>query len=164
MSLKKHLTLTPCVTMTAHKNKARKVGGTITPLTQKRIRSFSMGISERKLWRNQYRKNESRPAEVMPAFAGRWFGKLIKLGQIASIILCRKAPAWTVRIAVHIIATKAGRLLVSKSRKSWWQRPTSNTNHGKTAIHAKDRPDYDRERYVVGCTHFPSSRNCERAN
>jgi len=28
-------------------------------------------------------------------------------GQIASIMRCRKSPAWTVRIAVHISATNA---------------------------------------------------------
>jgi hypothetical protein len=34
----------------------------------------------------------------------------MKLGQTASIILCKKAPAWTVRIAVHMRATKATKI------------------------------------------------------
>lgn len=54
-------------------------------------------------------KKVSRPAEVIPASAGRWFGKLAKLGQMAVIQLPRKSPAWTQRIAVHIAATKARR-------------------------------------------------------
>jgi hypothetical protein len=57
--------------MTAHRNRARKVGGTITPLIQKRIRSFSIGMRERKVWQNQYKKSDKRPAEVIPAFSGR---------------------------------------------------------------------------------------------
>jgi hypothetical protein len=35
----------PFVTTTAQRNKARKVGGTITPFTQKSMRSFEIGIN-----------------------------------------------------------------------------------------------------------------------
>ena len=38
---------TPCVTTAAQMNSARNVGGTTTALTQKRIRSFSIGITAR---------------------------------------------------------------------------------------------------------------------
>lgn len=31
----------------------------------------------------------------------------MKLGQIASIMRCKNAPAWTVKMAVHMRATKA---------------------------------------------------------
>ncbi|RYF42938.1 MAG: hypothetical protein EOO38_19255 [Cytophagaceae bacterium] len=37
----------PFVTMTAHKNKARNVGGTTTPFTLNSTRSFEIGMSER---------------------------------------------------------------------------------------------------------------------
>jgi hypothetical protein len=80
---------------------------------------------------NQYRKTQSRPAafegdqsdqgivkdipqprkdedlQSMFADSGRSLGKLMKLGQIASMHRWRKAPAWTVKIAVHMRATKA---------------------------------------------------------
>jgi hypothetical protein len=52
----------PFVTITAHRNKARNVGGTITPFTQKRMRSFAIGINARFVWMNQYRKTQRRPA------------------------------------------------------------------------------------------------------
>ena len=95
------------MTITAHKKSATKVGGTTIPLIKNNMRSFSMGMSDKALWINQYKKKERSPAEVMPVFSGRWFGKLMKDGQMASIQRWRKAPAWTVRIAVHIIATNA---------------------------------------------------------
>jgi hypothetical protein len=71
------------VTITLQRNRAKKVGGTTAPLMRKRIRSFEIGMRERKLWMNQYRKKLRRPADVIPAFSGRWFGKFLKLGQIA---------------------------------------------------------------------------------
>lgn len=43
----------PLVTMTAQRNKAKKVGGTITPLTQKSIRNFEIGINASAVCMNQ---------------------------------------------------------------------------------------------------------------
>lgn len=43
----------PFVTMTAQRNRAKKVGGTMTPLTRKRIRSFLMGMQARIVWNIQ---------------------------------------------------------------------------------------------------------------
>lgn len=43
----------PFVTITAQRKRAKKVGGTTTPFTQKRIRSFDMGIRARAVWQNQ---------------------------------------------------------------------------------------------------------------
>jgi hypothetical protein len=40
-------------------------------------------------WMSQYRKYEIMPAVVRPADAGRWFGSVAKLGQMAVSILCR---------------------------------------------------------------------------
>jgi hypothetical protein len=52
----------PLVTITAQRKRARKVGGTMTALTRKRIRSFSIGMRARQVWQIQYRKMQSRPA------------------------------------------------------------------------------------------------------
>jgi hypothetical protein len=48
--------------MTAHKNKARNVGGTITPFTQNRMRSFEIGMSASPVCMNQYKNTQRRPA------------------------------------------------------------------------------------------------------
>ena len=39
------------------------------------------------------RYSDSRYLQSMPAFAGRWLGKWIKLGQMASRHRCKNAPA-----------------------------------------------------------------------
>ena len=52
------------VTITAQRNRAKNVGGTMTPLTQNKIRSLEMGIRANPVWRNQYRKTQSRAAAV----------------------------------------------------------------------------------------------------
>jgi hypothetical protein len=44
----------------------------------------------------------SQYLQVIPEFNGRWFGKCMKLGQIASRQRCRYSPAWTQRMAVHL--------------------------------------------------------------
>lgn len=99
--------LTPLLTMTPNRNIPRKVGGIMTALTRKRIRSFSMGMSMRTLWRMKYNPKQSRLPLSISALAGRWLGKVLKLGHMASMQLRKKSPACTVRIAVHIKATKA---------------------------------------------------------
>jgi hypothetical protein len=55
----------PLVTMTAHKNKARNVGGTMMPFTQNKTRSLEIGISARAVCMNQYRKTQSSPAAIL---------------------------------------------------------------------------------------------------
>ena len=73
------------------------------------MRSFWIGMQARIVWKIQYMKKVRRPAEVIPASAGRWLGKLAKLGQIAVMQFPRKSPACTQSMAVHIAATKARR-------------------------------------------------------
>jgi len=48
--------------MTAHKKRAKNVGGTMTPFTQNKMRSFEIGMSARAVCMNQYRKTHSKPA------------------------------------------------------------------------------------------------------
>lgn len=79
----------------------------MTPFTQNKMRSFEIGMSASAVCMNQYRNTHRRPAESIPALSERWFGKLMKLGQIASMHRWRKLPACTVRMAVHINATNA---------------------------------------------------------
>jgi hypothetical protein len=50
------------VTITAQRKRAAKVGGTITPLIQNNILSFVIGMSERPVWMNQYKKKQRSPA------------------------------------------------------------------------------------------------------
>jgi hypothetical protein len=52
--------------MTAQRKRAKNVGGTITPLTQNRMRSFEIGMSAKAVWMNQYRNTQSNPAAVHP--------------------------------------------------------------------------------------------------
>lgn len=54
----------PLVTITAHRNKAKNVGGTTTPLTQNNMRSFEIGMRARPVCKNQYRKTQRRPAAI----------------------------------------------------------------------------------------------------
>lgn len=103
----------PCVTIAAHRKRARNVGGTITAFNQNKIRSFSIGIRARLVWIIQYRKKVRRPADVIPALAGRWFGKFANCGQIAVMQLPRKSPACKQRMAVHIAATNARRQIAA---------------------------------------------------
>jgi hypothetical protein len=48
--------------MTAHRNRAKNVGGTTIPLIQKRMRSLEIGMRASAVWRNQYRNKQSKPA------------------------------------------------------------------------------------------------------
>jgi hypothetical protein len=52
----------PLVKMTAHRNRAKNVGGTTIPLIQKRMRSLEIGMRASAVWRNQYRNKQSKPA------------------------------------------------------------------------------------------------------
>lgn len=78
-------------------------------LARNSSRSLWIGMMDSSVCKIQYRKKHSKPAESIPASAGRWFGNVLKPGQIASMQFCRKPPACTHRIAVHIIATNARR-------------------------------------------------------
>lgn len=68
----------PCVTIAPHRKRARKVGGTITALTRNRIRSFSILIHAKMVWKIQYMKKVNNPADVILALSGKWLGKSAK--------------------------------------------------------------------------------------
>jgi hypothetical protein len=94
----------------------------------------------------------------MPKFGPRVLGKLAKLGQMAVMQHCKKSPACTQRIAVHIAATKARKgFSMRRSTEKISRAPhTSKTDGRIRSIHPKDRSNHDGVRHMIISTDLPS--------
>jgi hypothetical protein len=87
----------------------------------------------------------------------------MKLGQMASIIRCRNSPACTVRIAVHIMATKA-RTCKHEPIDQMVGVHTSDEDSRDRAVHAKDGSNSNREGDMIICADLASGRDDKGAD